>query len=319
MLPADFSHAQTFLARLANIYNDDDVQQIVDALWETDSNTDQLLGASENAFWVNPLLAPFDVNFPQMRKVEGVDQVFALPLSANLAATAAATNGHVYIQNASSAYAVDVLDPQQDEEVLDLAAAPGGKTIRIAAKMANTGRVAAVEAVKGRFHRMRANLERCGVTNVQTYLRDGRGVGRVVGPRFDRVLLDAPCSSESHMRWREPKTYAQWSPRKVKECQRKQKGLIRSAWNALKPGGVLVYSTCSFSLEENELVIAYLLENADHNPTLVPIDKRLPHHRPGMTTGHKRLVPELRSCLRILPNRCWDGFFIAKLRKGHAP
>ena len=109
-----------------------------------------------------------------------------------------------------------------DEEVLDLAAAPGGKTLAIAALMNNTGRIAAVEPIRGRFHRMQANLRRCGVSNVQFYQRDGRSVGRLVPERFDRVLLDAPCSSESRMRWLDQQSFEQWSLRKIRETQRKQ-------------------------------------------------------------------------------------------------
>ena len=88
---------------------------------------------------------------------------------------------------------------------------------------------------------------------------DGRSIGRKVPERFDRVLLDSPCSSESRIRLDDPSTYQHWSPRKTREMVRKQRGLIRSAYLALKPGGELVYCTCAFSVEENEQVVDYLL------------------------------------------------------------
>ena len=131
----------------------------------------------------------------------GLAELYQVSVDHPIAQHPAATEGAIYIQNPSSYFAVKTLAPVLDEEVLDLAAAPGGKTLAMAARMQNTGRIAAVEPIRGRFHRMQANLRRCGVTNVQFYQRDGRGVGRAVPDRFDRVLLDAPCSSESRMRW----------------------------------------------------------------------------------------------------------------------
>ena len=146
------------------------------------------------------------------------------------------------------------------------------------------------------------------------YMRDGRGVGRAVPERFDRVLLDAPCSSESHMRWDNPATYRHWSPRKVKECQRKQKSLLRSAYAALKPGGTLVYCTCSFSPEENELVVAHLLSRTDVR--VLPVAGEAEHFRPGLTRWRNKDLPEsLANTLRILPHGVWDGFYVALLEK----
>jgi 16S rRNA (cytosine1407-C5)-methyltransferase len=104
------------------------------------------------------------------------------------------------------------LAPRPGETVLDLAAAPGGKTLQLAALMQNSGRLSAVEAVKGRFFRLRANLERGGVTNARTFLMDGRAVGRKCPEMFDRVLLDAPCSSEARFSRLDPRSWAHWSP-----------------------------------------------------------------------------------------------------------
>ncbi|SVE03259.1 uncharacterized protein METZ01_LOCUS456113, partial [marine metagenome] len=171
----------------------------------------------------------------------------------------AAREGRVYIQSPSSLVPVDVLDPQPGEEILDLAAAPGGKTVHLAARMHNEGRIGAVESVKGRFHRLRRNLDRCGVTIADTYLADGAGVGRKVPERFHRVLLDAPCSSEGRFSAHDPESMSFWSLQKIREMTRKQKKLSISAVQALKPGGVLVYCTCTLAPEENEAIIDDLL------------------------------------------------------------
>jgi len=294
-----------FYANLADVYGVDLADRVVD----------QLGCASQRSFWINPLrpeCAPHLPDFAQA--VVGLAGVWCVPRGSGLTMTAAAERGGIYIQNPSSVFAARVLAPQPHEEILDLAAAPGGKTLAMASMMGNTGRIAAVEPVPGRFHPLRANVARCGATNVDFYRRDGRGVGRAVGERFDGVLLDAPCSSESRMRWYDPRTYRHWSARKVRETQRKQKRLLQSAYAALKPGGRLVYCTCSFSIHENEAVVAYLLEHTDAR--IEPIEHALNNTLPGVTlAGGAQSMQALAATLRIVPDAVWDGFYIAQLSK----
>ena len=123
-----------------------------------------------------------------------------------------------------------------EESVLDLAA--GGKTLQMACMMNNQGALSAVEPVKNRFFKLKANLEQQGASFVKTYLTDGRTVGGKCPERFDRVLLDAPCSSESRFTQLNPDSWSHWSIKKVKEVARKQKKLLMSALYSLKPGGV---------------------------------------------------------------------------------
>lgn len=263
-------------------------------------------------YFVNPFL-PGGRALPG-EPIPGMERCGAVPAADReaLLADAAVTDGALYPINPSSVLAARALGARPGEEVLDLAAAPGGKTLILAAAMGNSGRIAAVEAVKGRFHRMRANLERLGVTNVQLYLADGRSIGRKVPERFDRVLLDAPCSSEARIRLDEPSSYAHWKPRKIRETARKQRGLIRSAFAALKPGGEMLYCTCAFAPEENELVVAYLL-GAEPAAVLLTLD--VPGH-PGLTCWEGReLDPRLERTRRILPDDLFDGFFIARIGK----
>lgn len=256
------------------------------------------------AYWNNPLVAG-DLQIAGT-PVPGLPDVATIGHDQREALThdPAVIAGAVYPINPSSVVAATALGARPDEEVLDLAAAPGGKTLLMAAAMKNSGRIAAVEPVRGRFHRMRANLARCGVTNVQFYQDDGRRTGRKVPGRFDRVLLDAPCSTEARFRIGEPDTFAHWSPRKVKETSRKQRGLIRSAFMALKPGGVMVYCTCAYSRAENELVVEYLLD-AEASAQLTAVTIEGPQWREG----------SLEQTLRILPDQVFEGFFIAKIVK----
>ncbi|MEM9161336.1 MAG: RsmB/NOP family class I SAM-dependent RNA methyltransferase, partial [Verrucomicrobiota bacterium] len=198
-----------------------------------------------------------------------------------LTETKAFYEGAIFIQNPSSQLAAVVLQPEPGEEVLDLAAAPGGKTIHLAGLMRNEGFMTAVEVIKGRFYKLKGNLERCGATMVDSQMMDGRAAGKRWPGRFDRVLLDAPCSSEARFKKGDAKSWEHWSPRKIKETSRKQKRLILAAFDALKPGGTLLYSTCSFAPEENEGIVQSLIKRVGDAVEVLPIPLDLPHARSG--------------------------------------
>lgn len=222
----------------------------------------------------------------------------------------------IYLQNPSSYLPCLVLDPQPDEQVLDLAAAPGGKTLLLAALMENRGLISAVEAIRNRFFKLQANLKRYGVTIARTYLTDGRKVGGKVPERFDRVLLDTPCSGESRIHASDPDSYRYWGERKLKEQARKQYGLIRSAFQSLRPGGKMVYCTCSFAPEENECVVSdFLHDHREAEMLAVEIPSAV-QVQPGLTEWNgKPLVQDVALSVRILPDSLMNGFFIAAIGK----
>lgn len=221
----------------------------------------------------------------------------------------------IYIQNPSSMFASLVLNPKPEESVLDLAAAPGGKTLHLISLMDNAGLVSAVEVVRGRFFKLQANLKRYGARIVKTYLTDGRTVGRKTPARFDKVLLDAPCSGEARIHHSDPASWQYWKPRKIKEQARKQFGLIRSAFEALKPGGTMVYCTCSFAPEENEAVVSDFVKQFE-SAEIQSVLPAFPNHQTGVTQfEEKNYHPAVSKTIRILPTRLMDGFFIAKIRK----
>lgn len=224
--------------------------------------------------------------------------------------------GRLYVQDLSSMLAVHVLDPQPGEEILDLAAAPGGKTCHMAARMNNQGRIAAVEVIPQRLYKLVANLRRAGVTIAKTYLTDGRTVGKKTPGRFDRVLLDAPCSSEARFDARDPASWRHWNLRKIAECSRKQKGLLHSALQAVRPGGVVLYCTCSFAPEENEGVIDHVLRQWKGTLEVEPLEISLPNVMPGITTWQGReFDPSVQLACRVLPTDEMHGFFLCRLRK----
>lgn len=225
-------------------------------------------------------------------------------------------SGHLYIQNLSSMVAPFLLGPNPEETVLDLAAAPGGKTLILAGLMNNTGWLSAVEPSRERFFRLCDNLKQQGVSNAHTYMTDGRSVGKKCPEMFDKILLDAPCSSEARFKTYDSKSMSYWSLNKVKETSKLQKRLLLSAYDALKPGGKLLYSTCSFSPEENESPLQYLLDR--HGETLTTVPLTLPFdniQKPLEAWGKERYDERIQNAIRILPTDTLDGFFICLLEK----
>jgi 16S rRNA (cytosine1407-C5)-methyltransferase len=254
----------------------------------------------------------------QFEPITWCESAFSVPGSSRgaLLATRAFREGRIYVQNASSLLPVLILDPQPGEKVLDLAAAPGGKTLHIAAKMQNRGLLSAVEVVRSRLYKLQNNLSLHAASIVKTYLTDGRSVGNKTPNRFDRVLLDAPCSAEARFRTKDSDTWRYWSPRKIREQARKQAGLLRSAIKSLKPGGTLVYCTCSFAPEENELVIQTQLTRNSDRIQLLPIELTVSNWIPGLAEWNgKHLSSELRQARRVLPTESMDAFFLAKITK----
>ncbi len=301
-----------FLERLRVIYPDDLAKRI-----ET-----TLTSPRNQGYWCNALVANGEqVPLPgcEVKGFAGRLRVVGPGDRDSLTRHPATTAGVWYPMDPSSVVAAQSLDAAPGEEILDLAAAPGGKTVVIANAMSNRGRIAAVEPGRRRFHRMKANLERCGVTIAQSYLADGRSIGRKVPQRFDRVLLDAPCSSEARIRPDRPETFAHWSSRKIAESVRKQRGLMRSAYRALKPGGRLVYCTCSFAPEENEGVVAYLLRR-EAGASIAPLEAQ--QRYPDITTvaglahyGGREFPSAMAGAVRIIPDATFGGMFVCVIVK----
>lgn len=255
------------------------------------------------------------IAFERVEWMEGVYRI-APEDKLRLTQTEAFYGGRLYIQNLSSMIAPVLLAPRPEETVLDLVAAPRGKTLNLAGMMQNTGWLSAVEPSRERFFRLCDNLTQQAVTNAHTYMTDGRSVGKKCPEMFERILLDAPCSSEARFKTYDEKSTSFWSVHKVKETSKLQRRLLLSAFDALKPGGKLLYSTCSFSPEENESPLQHLLErHGEHLKTLplvLPFDNvQKPLERWGKEVYDERI----QNAVRILPTDTIDGFFICLLEK----
>src|SRR3989338_2426464 len=231
-------------------------------------------------------------------------------------------DGRIYIQSLASMIPPLVLDPQPGEKVLDLAAAPGSKTSQIAAFMNKQGELVATDVNKVRFERLKANMRMLGVMSevsdwkFSLRLSDGSALCQEYGaPYFYKILVDAICSAEARFIDGEPRSFGYWSPHKIKQMAYRQQKLLMAAWTVLKPGGVLVYSTCTLAPEENESRIAKMCErhtDAEAVEISIPGLKRLP---PVKAWNGRVFHPAVAKCLRIMHTKEIEGFFVAKLRK----
>lgn len=220
--------------------------------------------------------------------------------------------GWVYSQEPSAMNVGEVVDPQPGERVLDLCAAPGGKSTHLIAKMADRGLLVANEIFRKRAKVLASNLERWGTANTVVTNEDPAKLSEQFPAFFDRILVDAPCSGEGMFR-KDPTAIEYWHPEYPAECANRQRKILASAMKMLKPGGILVYSTCTFAPEEDEQNIAWLLDHYDDLSVmaLTPAE--------GMDSGRPEWAnnnPALTGTLRLFPHHYrGEGHFIAKLKR----
>ena len=216
--------------------------------------------------------------------------------------------GKIYLQSLSSMVPPIVLKPMTGEKVLDLTAAPGSKTTQIAAMMQNNGYILANELDALRCEGLKFNVEKQGAKIVEVNNGRGEVIGKKYEECFDRVLLDAPCSGEGRFLANDAKTYRNWSKKTVKELAKLQKKLLKSAYQAVKQGGEIVYSTCTLNKEENEDILKWAMEEL--NIKILDINLNIKNSA-EISDENK----ELKKAIRILPSKETEGFFIAKLKK----
>ena len=282
---------------------------------------DALRRPAERAVRANPL----KVDPAELPALLGIDpdpvpwcrEALFLPEGARAGDTVAHAAGLFYVQEPSAMAVGEALDARPGQWVLDLAAAPGGKTTLIAGRLGAEGVVVANELQRSRVQALADNLDRWGSWRTAVATETVARLADRLPGMFDRVLLDAPCSGEGLFR-RSPAAAAQWRPGHVRGSADRQHGLLADAARLARPGGVVVYSTCTFAPEENEQQIAgFLAGHPGWELAEIPRHDGFASGRPDWAPGGP---PDLARAVRLWPHQLrGEGHFIAKLIRPGAP
>lgn len=236
-----------------------------------------------------------------------LENSFSLDNITNIKEIPGFKEGWFIVQGGSAQIPAIILNPRPEERVLDICAAPGGKTIQMAWLMKNKGKIIAVESQKNRIDRLKENINRCNATIVEPVLCDGRRLNPERYGLFDKILVDAPCSGTGVLR-KKIETRWQKKEKDIKRHAQLQKELLQSALKLLKPGGSLVYSTCSLEPEENIDVISYILRSHPEITAAAP-EENIAHLFKDMIVAapfpHLQILPHIHNM---------DGFFITQLQ-----
>lgn len=214
------------------------------------------------------------------------------------------SNGEIYLQSLSSMLPPIILEPKQGNDILDMAAAPGGKTTQIAAITQNKAHITACEMNPIRLERLKYNIEKQNATSVYTMQKDSRKIDDFFS--FDQILLDAPCSGSGTLNLNNSNLGKTFTQKLIKKSIEAQVALLRKAINILKPGKEMVYSTCSILSCENEDVVNKML--SEGKIEIVPINFDGIDTLPILPT-------KIEGTLCVMPTQKYEGFYIAKIRK----
>lgn len=226
-----------------------------------------------------------------------------------------AATGACYLQNVSSWIPVIMLNPQPGEAVLDVCAAPGGKTGHMAALMRNEGFIVANDNSRPRLMKLQANLQRLGVKAEYTLYDATKLASQFDGQLFDRILLDAPCSGEGLINLSDQRTLDTWSVAHIRRLSTLQRQLILNAFRLLRPGGRLVYSTCTLAPEEDEMIIDWLLKKEPTAHTMAVHFQPNGVSNPVTNWNNKVLHRDVSNALRIIPTSGNEAFFACTIEK----
>lgn len=213
-------------------------------------------------------------------------------------------NGEIYLQSLSSMLPPIVLEPKEGKDILDMAAAPGGKTTQMAALSNNKAHITACEMNNIRAERLKYNIEKQGASCVYVMQKDSRQIDDFFS--FDQILLDSPCSGSGTLYSQNENTEKYFTPKLIEKSTKSQLTLLRKALKILKSGCEMVYSTCSILQEENENIVKKVL--SENKAEIVPIEFEGMEELPVLPVT-------LDGTLCVAPNELYEGFYIAKIRK----
>lgn len=213
-------------------------------------------------------------------------------------------NGEIYMQSLSSMLPPIILEPKENTDILDMTAAPGGKTTEIAVMTKNKARITAVEMNKIRAEKLKYNVEKQGANSVYIMQQDARKIDSFFS--FDSILLDAPCSGSGTINSNDLKLEKFFTKNLIEKSKKTQRELLNKAIKILKKGSIMVYSTCSILQEENENIISDILKTK--KVELEEINFKGIEELP-------RLPEKIKGTLLVMPDEEYEGFFVAKLKK----
>lgn len=212
--------------------------------------------------------------------------------------------GKIYLQNLSSMLPPLIVNPKEQESILDMTSAPGGKTAELACLSNNKGLITAVEKNKIRCERLKYNLLKQGVNRVTVLNEDASKLDDLF--RFDKILLDAPCSGSGTIVLDNYATYKNFNHDLIKKSLQSQKELLKKASKIIKLGGEIIYSTCSILKEENEDIVNSVLQDGCFK--IVPIDEELFQEVP-------KLPVNIKGTMCVCPSELYEGFYVAKIKR----
>lgn len=215
-------------------------------------------------------------------------------------------NGEIYLQSLSSMLSPIVLEPKENTDILDMCAAPGGKTTELASLTNNNANITACELNKIRIEKLKYNIEKQGATSVYIMQEDSRRINDFFS--FDNILLDAPCSGSGTLNVEDVNLEKTFTEKLIEKSQKSQLELLNKAVKILKQGQEMVYSTCSILNVENEEIVSKILKN--NKVEIVPIEFEGKEELPLLPT-------KIDGTLCVMPTELYEGFFIAKIRKNH--
>jgi NOL1/NOP2/sun family putative RNA methylase len=229
------------------------------------------------------------------------------------------SEGKIYLQSISSLLPPAILKPEKGDNVLDIAAAPGSKTTQMSAMMENKGNIDAIEPDFVRMERLKFNANQLGAANINFFQNDGQNFCEDKIGVYNKVLSDVPCSGEGRFSVYDKNSYGKWKLNNVERLSNLQKKLLKSAILSAKINGIIVYSTCTLNVFENEKVLDAILKDTDFKIKILPIDEKFKSLnesvKPVLLWKNEKFDNSISNCLRIVPSNNMEGFFICKMQR----
>lgn len=293
-----------FINRLQSQYTQTEINQILKGYSTNRKVTLRVNTIKSNNQEIEKILTKNNISFSKVKWSE-IAFIINNASEEELRKLSIYEEGKIYLQSLSSMLPPIILEPEEGEDILDMAAAPGGKTTQIAALTNNLAHITACELNNIRAEKLKYNLEKQGVNSAFVMQKDARNIDDFFS--FDRILLDAPCSGSGTLDLEQKNTFKYFTEVLIEKSAKTQLTLLRKAIKLLKTGKEIIYSTCSILSKENEEIVQKVL-NENPNIEIVPIqfngDEDIP-----------KLPVKLPGTLCVCPNKLYEGFFIAKLRK----